>query len=125
MVPGYSAVFTALKPVFATAARRLAVKTDTATEYTLNTRSPSPFPQHKGQPLFFGSVRIGKAYVSLHLMPLYMNPALLLKISPDLMKRMTGKACFNFKSVPEKTLIAELKRLSGACLDQWKQQNWL
>ena len=70
-------------------------------------------------------MRLGKAYVSVHLMPLSRCPPLNENISPALKKRMQGKACFNFKSVPEKTLIAELKRLSGACLDQWKQQNWL
>jgi hypothetical protein len=45
---------------------------ETETEYALVTRSPSPFPQHKGHPLDFGSLHVGKAYVSLHLMPLYM-----------------------------------------------------
>ena len=53
-------------------ANRLAVKTDTPIEYTLVTKSPSPFPQHKGQPLFFASIQLCKTYVSFHLMPLYM-----------------------------------------------------
>ena len=125
MAPDYSTVFNALKPVLASRARLLTVKTDNAAEYTLDTRSPSPFPQHKGHPLAFGSVHTGKAYVSFHLVPLYLCPALKQKIPPDLMKRMQGKACFNFKSVPEKAVLVELKRLTGACLDEWKRLNWL
>jgi hypothetical protein len=98
MAAGFATAFTALKPVLAKYAECLSVKTDTPLEYTLETRSPSPFPQHKGQPMFFGSVRVGKAYVSFHLMPLYMCPALQKSISPALHKRMQGKTCFNFKT---------------------------
>jgi hypothetical protein len=59
-----AAAFSALKPVLASYADRLFVTVDTAKEYTLVTKSASPFPQHKGQPMFFGSVRLGKAYAS-------------------------------------------------------------
>jgi hypothetical protein len=60
-----------------------------------------------GKGAMSGSVRVGKAYVSVHLLPLYMNPALNRNISPELKKRMQGKACFNFKTVPEKQLLRE------------------
>jgi hypothetical protein len=125
MPADFAPIFTALKGVFAPHAKRLAVKTDTAIEYTLLTKSPSPFPQHKGQPMYFGSVRLGKAYVSFHLMPLYLNPPLSKTISPALKKRMQGKTCFNFKQDPEPALIAELSRLTGAALEHWKQSKWL
>jgi hypothetical protein len=121
----YQAAFDALKPVLGKHARRLAVKTDTATEYTLITRSASPFPQHKGQPMWFACVRLGKAYASFHLMPLYMNPSLTKTISPALKKRMQGKTCFNFKSEPEAEALAELKRLTQAGLAQWAEKKWL
>jgi hypothetical protein len=82
MTAEFDKVFAVLKPVLAKHARRLSVKADTASEYTLLSNSPSPFHQHKGQPLYFGSVRLGKAYVSFHLMPLYMCPELAKSISP-------------------------------------------
>ena len=75
MMAEFVRVFAALKAVFANYTNRLAVKTDSPIEYTLVTKTPSPFPQHKGQPMFFGSVRLGKAYVSFHLVPVYMSPA--------------------------------------------------
>lgn len=121
----FAAVFSTLKPVLAKYAKRLSVKADTLIEYTLVTRSGSPFHQHKGQPLYFGSVRLGKAYVSLHLMPLYMCPALVKSISPPLKKRMQGKTCFNFKDTPAPELIAELKQLTEAGFKQWAGKKWL
>jgi hypothetical protein len=125
MPADFAPIFAALKPVFTRHAKRLAVKTDTPIEYTLVTKSASPFPQHKGQPLYFGSIRLGKAYVSFHLVPLYMCPVLAKIISPALKKRMQGKACFNFKSDPEPELISELKQLTQASLKQWSETKWL
>ena len=125
MAADFAPVFTVLKPVLAEYANRLAVKADTSVEYTLVTKSASPFPQHKGQPMFFGSVRLGKAYVSFHLMPLYMCPALTTRIAPALKKRMQGKTCFNFKSDPEPELIAALRRLTEAAFHQWSEQKWV
>jgi hypothetical protein len=125
MASDFGPVFDALKKVFASYEKQLAVKTDTPAEYTLVTRSASPFPQHKGQPMWFGSVKAGKAYVSFHLMPLYMCPALNGNISPGLKKRMQGKTCFNFKAAPEPELTDELKRLVEASLTRWSEQKWL
>jgi hypothetical protein len=121
----YTAAFDALKRVLGKHARRLAVKTDTPTEYTLVTKSPSPYPQHKGQPMWFGCVRLGKAYASFHLLPLYMNPSLTKTIAPALKKRMQGKACFNFKAAPEPDALVELRRLTDAGLKEWVERKYL
>jgi hypothetical protein len=125
MAADFAAVFAALKPVFAKCAHRLAVKADTPIEYTLVTKSASPFPQHKGEPMYFGSVRLGKAYVSFHLMPIYMCPALMESIPPALKLRMQGKTCFNFKTEPEPELIAGLARLTEAGFKQWSEKKWV
>jgi hypothetical protein len=74
MTADFAAVFAALKPVFEKHEKRLTIETDTPLEYTLLTKCPSP--QHKGHPMFFGPLRLGKAYVSFHLTPLYMCPKL-------------------------------------------------
>jgi len=118
-------IFAALKQVFGKHGKQLHVKVDTATEYTLLGRVPSPFPQHKGQPMYFGSVRLGKAYVAFHLMPLYMNEELTATISPELKKRMQGKTCFNFKATPEPEQLAELKRLTDAGYKSFQAKDWI
>lgn len=125
MPTDFAAIFSMLKPVLAQHAKRLSVKADTPAEYTVVTKSPSPFPQHKGDGMYFGSVRSGKAYVSFHLMPLYMTPELTKSISPVLKRRMQGKTCFNFKTAPDLELISELKRLTEAGLKQWSERKWL
>ena len=124
MTPAFKSAFALLKPVLGKHANVLTVKADTATEYTLVSKVPSPFPQHKGQPMYFASVRVGKAYVSFHLLPLYMNPNLTKTISPGLKKRMQGKACFNFKLDPEPELLSELGRLTQAGLKEFKNKKW-
>jgi hypothetical protein len=123
--PDFETAFALLKPVLGKYAKRLSVKTDTPIEYTLETKLASPFPQHKGHPMFFGSVRLGKAYVSFHLMPLYMNPAFSETVSPQLKKRMQGKTCFNFKTPPDPAALSELKRLTEEAVKQWAEKAWL
>jgi hypothetical protein len=38
---------------------------------------------------------------------------------------MQGKACFNFKRVPEAALMNELKQLTAASFEQWRKNKWL
>ncbi len=124
MSADFDATFTALREVFAGELKHLAVAKDTDTQYTLNTLVNSPFPQHKGEPMYFGSVRKGKAYVSVHLFPLYMNAPLTATISPTLKKRMQGLTCFNFKTVPDAALLKELKTLSKAGMKAFRERKW-
>ena len=121
----FNPIFETLKKVLDGQANRLTVKTDTAVEYILVTNAPSPFPQHKGHPMYFAEVRVGKAYVSYHLMPLYMSPELIPEITPALKKRMQGKTCFNFKTIPDQILLEDLKNLTAACILFWDRKHWL
>lgn len=125
MTKDFTNAFGILKRAMATQARRLAVKTNSAKAYELVTKSPSPYPQHKGQPMWFGMVKIGKAYVSYHLVALYMNPKLTKTMSPALKKHMQGKACFNFKAAPAADVLLELKRLTAASADDFSKQKLL
>jgi hypothetical protein len=60
---------------------------------------------------WFAGTRLGKRYVSYYLMPVYVRPALLDGISPELRRRMQGKSCFNLSRVDE-SLLAELEALT-------------
>jgi hypothetical protein len=105
----FESVFAKLKTIFQPYVKKMDVAQDSQTYYLLNTRH---IMKNK-QPLCFGGVRIGKAYVSFYLMSVYANPDLLKSMSPELKKRMQGKSCFNFKEVDEK-LFKELKQLTQA-----------
>src|SRR5205085_2613372 len=64
----------------------------------------------RGKPLYFAGVRSGKSYTSFYFMPVYCSSALLRSMSPELKRRMQGRACFNFKQVDD-ALFAELAQL--------------
>jgi hypothetical protein len=113
----FQEIFDALKPVFEEYAGRLAIQVDKPGQYYLETKTA----MRKGQRFQFGGVKIGKAYVSFHLMPIYMNPKLQAAISPELKKRMQGKSCFNFTSV-DPGHVAELKKLTKAGFEEF--QTW-
>ncbi len=74
-----------------------------------------PYSTRYKKDLFFGMVKIGKAYVSYHLIAIYVYPELLNGLSPELKKRMQGKSCFNFTSIDEE-LMEELEDLTRHCL---------
>ena len=121
----YQEAFAALRRVLAAHSPTLKVTADTPSEYSLYATKPSPFPQHKGKPLFVASVRTGKAYVSYHLLPLYMNNKLAFAISPTLKKRMQGKACFNFKAPPDAAVSQELSSLTATGIRMFEEKGWI
>ena len=87
-------------------ARELYVSADDDKYYGLD-MAPAP---ERDPTTWFGAVRRGKRYVSIYLMPVYVDPGLLDDVSPELRKRMQGKSCFNFTKVDE-PLIGELEAL--------------
>jgi hypothetical protein len=88
--------FAALKQVLAAHSKRLVVIVDKPGDYQVG--SPT-MKDRIGRPLYVAGVKTGKNYVSYHLMPVYVQPALLKTLSPRLTKRMQGKSCFNFTTV--------------------------
>lgn len=105
----FDEIFARLKKILQPYVKKMDVASDSETYYLLNTRH---IMKNK-QPLCFGGVRLGKAYVSFYLMSVYACPDLLKTMSPELKKRMQGKSCFNFKQVDEK-LFKELAQLTRA-----------
>jgi hypothetical protein len=74
-------------------------------------------PGLEGKPWgYIAGVRPGKSYVSFYLMSVYASPELMASMSPELRRRMQGKACFNFTNIDE-PLLAELARLTEAGLE--------
>jgi hypothetical protein len=109
-------VFSDLRKLLAPYANRLELKKDTESQYYLDSKLPDP----KGKPMFFGAAMMKTKFVSFHLMPVYVNPELLVGMSPELKKRMQGKSCFNFKTY-DPVLFREIKALTKSGFDQWKK----
>jgi hypothetical protein len=83
-----------------------------------------PTPSSQGREVWFGAVRIGKNYVSYHLMPIYVFPDLLEGLSPGLKRRMQGKSCFNFTRTDEQ-LFQELDELTDRGYERYKSEGWI
>jgi hypothetical protein len=116
----FAGAFARLKAILKPYAAKCDVLHDTAAHYYLNTLHV----MKNKQPLCFGAVRTGKAYVSFYLMPVYACPELLKSMSPELKRRMQGKSCFNFKS-PDEKLFKELARLTKAGFARFQDKKFL
>jgi len=55
--------------------------------------------------LSFASLLIQKGYLGFYFFPVYLHPALLEKIKPDLKKTLKGKTCFHLKKANPETII--------------------
>lgn len=105
--PDFETTFTQLREILRPFESKLVVVSDTKNNYALDT----PHVMKNKHRMFFGGVKIGKAYVSYHLMPVYACEEVRAEISPELKKRMQGKSCFNF-SAPDPKLFKELSKLT-------------
>jgi hypothetical protein len=109
---------------FAAVARRLGTILDEHSGGLLVSASPGGDVKVErppgGQPWdYVAGIRVGKSYVSYYLMPVYAMPALIDEMSPELRRRMQGKACFNFTHVDE-PLFAELAQLTATGIARFR-----
>ncbi len=116
----FETVFSKLRAILEPYASKLVLVSDTSNSYYLDT---THIMKNK-KPLFFAAVRMGKAYVSFYLMPVYACPDLPNNVSPELKKRMQGKSCFNFTSVDEK-LFKELAKVTKAGFSKFNDEKFI
>lgn len=83
-----------------------------------------PMMERWNRELWFGGAKIGRAYVSYHLMAVYMFPDLLRGLSPALKARMQGKSCFNFTQL-DSALLASLEALTVASVQRLQREKLL
>jgi len=116
----FSATFEALKAILEPLEPRLIKVHDEPANYYLDT----PHILKNKKPLYFGSARLGRRYVSFHLMPVYLYPDLLEGMSDELAGRMQGKSCFNFKA-PEPELFTELRVLTNRGFERYREAGYV
>ena len=96
----FPVLFERFKAMLAPYLGQLYVSGDSPTMYSVDTAPP----ETRTPATWFGSVRIGKNYVSYYLMPVYALPELTQGISPALGKRRQGRSCFILSTVDETVL---------------------
>lgn len=112
----FPAVFARLRAIMHAYVDGLNLATDEPNKYVLLGPAVPGFKRDE----LFGMIEIKKNYVSYHLFPVYMFPALLDDVSPALRQRMQGKSCFNFSKIDD-ALFAELAALTARGSDQFRQ----
>jgi hypothetical protein len=105
--PAFMPVFERLRRILEPYGLRMHVAADGPDGYGVDMAPESA----RNPTTWFAGVRLGKAYVSYYLMPIYVEPTLLDDVSPELKRRMQGKSCFNFRSVDD-DLFEELEALT-------------
>jgi hypothetical protein len=68
---------------------------------------------------YFAAVKTGKSYVSLYLLVADTFPEALVGASPDLLKRRSGKATFNFSRLDD-DLAVELEGLLARLFERYE-----
>jgi len=115
-----AAVFDELKKVMKPYESNLDCTINDTENYSLDTRHV----MKNKKPLFFGAVQIKKNYVSYHLMPVYVEPALLDAIPDKLKQRMHGKSCFNFKTI-DSDLLREIEKVTAAGYKSYEDKGYI
>ena len=103
----FESIFTRLRSILEAHAGGFKVSADAPDHYCIDVPYSRKFK--KGFPVAW--VKVSKAYVSYHFMPVYMFPKLRNGMSGKLRARMQGKSCFNFKMADE-TLFTELEQVT-------------
>ena len=111
--PKFAPVFERLRGILEPYGRRMHVAGEAERSYGVDMASES----ERNPTTWFAGVRLGKAYVSYYLMPIYVEPALLEGVSPALKRRMQGKSCFNFTSIDD-ALFDEIETLTARAYEQ-------
>ena len=116
----FTPVFARLRAILQKHAGTYRVKEDKPDSFWLET---GVHPERKMR-LAVAGVKIGKAYVSFHLMPVYGCPKLLDGVSSGLLARMQGKSCFNFKAADD-ALFDEIERLTLRALAAFRKAGYV
>lgn len=116
----FAQIFESLRDILCAYEKDLILVTNDIEHYYLNTA----FIMKNKKPMYFGSVKINKSYVSYHLMPVYVFPDLLAPISAQLGSRMQGKSCFNFKRL-DSMIFEELSALTRKGYLKYQQAGYV
>lgn len=72
----------------------------------------------------FASLIVQSTYVGFYYMPIYCNPGVREKLSPNLLKLLRGKACFHIKSV-DKELLKDVRQAMKIGYEGYRKNGWV
>lgn len=95
---------------------------DTGDKFEIVGNTPVPYGSTKKiiPGMYFASVAVRKQMVSMYFFPIYYHQRDFAEVAPTLLKRLKGKACFNFTRA-EQIDIKELDALLRRGVRAWKK----
>ncbi len=117
-------IFLQLKDVLQKYAKLMSVTTDTNTEFQVYTGKPVELPGRKFPTMYFAGLIIKKNFVGFYFMPIYMNPDLVSKLAPELLKLLKGKSCFHFTKL-DPTIIPKLESALQLGYEGYQERGWI
>ncbi len=82
------------------------------------------FQGRKKTEMWLVSLLVQKGYVGFHYLPIYMNPSMAEKFSPDFIKCLKGKACFNIKK-HDPAILAEVQKAIKLGYEGYQKLGWV
>jgi hypothetical protein len=117
-------VFNQLKPLLQTFAPPLKSKVDDDKHFDLWTTKETIIQGRKFPEVYFAAVMINKSYVSLHYMPIYADPESKKLIKPELLAKLSGKSCFNFKKL-DSVLLEQIEETLTRGFKEYQKRGWV
>ena len=102
----------------------MVVLKDEAGDFQVTTAKPAVIGERKMDSVWFAGLKATKSDVTLHFLPVYIDPKLGEQLPPLFMKTLKGKACFHLgKFSPELSLATEEALTLG--LEFYRARGWL
>jgi hypothetical protein len=116
--------FTTLREILVSLASDLDVRADSGEKYELYGANKVTVQGRDLEGMYFASVVARKGGTSLHFFPIYTHPAEFVDLPAPLRKRMTGKSCFQFRTVHPDT-AAGVRRMLEKGKRLYRKLGWI
>ncbi len=117
-------VYEQLKEMLSSLVPPLAVLKDVPGDFQITATKHVVIDKRKMAGVWFAGLKMNKAAVTLHFLPVYGDPKLSEKLPPAFMQTLKGKACFHFAKIsPE--LEVDVKEALEIGLAAYKSRDWL
>jgi len=117
-------IFAQIKPLLKAYQPRLKSKVDDDTHFDLWTTKEAVIQGRKFPEVYFAAVMLNKSYVSLHYMPIYAEPESKKYLKPELLSKLNGKSCFNFKKI-DSVLLEQIKETLDRGFKEYQKRGWV
>jgi len=117
-------IFTQIKNLLTVYQPILKSKVNDDAHFDLWTTKETVIQGRKFPEVYFAAVMLNKSYVSLHYMPIYAEPGTIKDLKPELLSKLHGKSCFNFKKL-DPVLLEQIEETLARGFAEYQSRGWV